>query len=204
MSGVFITGTGTGIGKTMVAAWLVRSWQAEYWKPVHSGTAEGWDAEVIRRVAPAAAIHPSRYALAAPLSPDQAAALEGVSIRLDDFQLPATSRPLVVEGAGGVLVPLGRRHLMIDLMRRLGLPVLLVASGGLGTINHSLLSLEALRRRRLNIAGVIISGMAEEANLKAIERLGRVRVVGRLPPLRDADDLAGLPPLGWTPWKTSP
>lgn len=199
MSGVFVTGTGTGVGKTFVSAWLVRSWQADYWKPVQSGTAEGWDADVIRRVAPAAAIHPSRHALAAPVSPDQAAALEGVSIRLDDFLLPATSRPLVVEGAGGVLVPLNRRHLMVDLMRRLALPVVLVASGGLGTINHSLLSLEALRRRRLTVAGVIVSGVADEANLAAIERLGRVRVVGRLPSVTGAADLAGLPPLTWTP-----
>lgn len=200
MNGVFVTGTGTGVGKTLVSAWLVRSWQADYWKPVQSGTAEGWDADVVRRAAPAARVHPSRHALAAPLSPDQAAALEGVAIRLDDFNLPATSRPLVVEGAGGVLVPLNRRHLMVDLMRRLGLPVVLVASGGLGTINHSLLSLEALRRRRLTVAGVIVSGAADEANLEAIERVGGARVVGRLPPLTCAADLSGLPPLAWTPW----
>lgn len=201
MRGVFVTGTGTGVGKTMVAAWMVRSWGADYWKPVQSGTAEGWDADVIRRVAPAAVIHPSRHALAAPLSPDQAAALEGVRIRLADFQRPATARPLVVEGAGGALVPLNRRRMMVDLMRRLALPVVVVAAGGLGTINHSLLTLEALRRRRLPVAGVIISGAADEANCQAIERFGGVPVVGRLPPV---GAVADAPPLTWTPWEAYP
>ncbi|HIJ61576.1 MAG TPA: dethiobiotin synthase, partial [Rhodospirillaceae bacterium] len=166
MTGVFVTGTGTGVGKTLVAAWLVRSWAADYWKPVQSGTTEGWDAEEIRRAAPAATVHPSRHALAAALSPDQAAERQGLRIELGDFQPPPTSRPLVVEGAGGVLVPLNDRHLMVDLMRRLALPVVLVASGTLGTINHSLLSLEALRRRRLAVAGVIVSGAAEDANCR--------------------------------------
>ncbi len=197
MSGVFVTGTDTGVGKTMIAAWLVLSWRAEYWKPVQSGTLEGWDADVIRQLAPDAVIHPSRHALPEPLSPHQAAARAGRRIGLGDFRLPATSRPLVVEGAGGVLVPLNETELMVDLMTHLGLPVLVVARSGLGTINHTLLTLEALRRRQLPIAGVILNGPPNPDNRDAIERFGAAPVVGELPPLPDAAALRRHPPLAW-------
>ncbi len=201
MTGVFVTGTDTGIGKTMVSAWLVRSWQADYWKPVQSGIADGCDADVVRGVAPDAIIHPSAFMLNAPLSPDQAARLDGLAIALGDFHLPQTARPLVVEGAGGALVPLNDRHLMIDLMAHLGLPVVVVARSGLGTINHCLLTLEALQRRGLAIAGVVMSGPPNDANRQAIEHFSGVAVVAQLPQLSGADGLAGHPPLAWRPWE---
>lgn len=201
MTGVFVTGTDTGIGKTMVSAWLVRSWRADYWKPVQSGIGEGLDADVVRRVAPDARLHPSAFMLNEPLSPDQAARLDGVSISLDDFHLPKTSNTLVVEGAGGAMVPLNDRHLMIDLMAHLGLPILVVARSGLGTINHSLLTLEAMRRRGLPVAGVIMSGPPNDANRQAIELFSGVRVVAQLPQLSGADGLSDYPPLAWRPWE---
>ncbi len=201
MRGVFVTGTDTGIGKTLVSAWLVRSWRAEYWKPVKSGLIEGADAEVIRALAPGAVIHPSAYLLNQPLSPHEAARRDGVVLRLDAFHLPPAAGPLVVEGAGGLMVPLNDEHLMIDLMERLGLPVVLVARSGLGTINHSLLSIEALHRRAIAIAGVILSGAPDEANKSAIEHFGRVTVVGQLPVLHGAQQLPSLPPLDWQPWE---
>jgi malonyl-CoA O-methyltransferase len=184
--GVFVTGTDTDMGKTLVAACLVRRWQADYWKPTQTGLIQ--DVGDSRTVAWLAGvgperIHPPRFSLQAPLSPEAAAAAEGVTIRLEDFVLPETAAPLVVEGAGGVLVPLGGGALMVDLMRRLGLPVVLVARGTLGTINHTLLSIEALRRRDMAVHGVVLVGLVAPGNKEAIERYGEVAVIAELPPL---------------------
>ncbi len=191
--GLFVTGTGTDVGKTVAAACLVRALDADYWKPVQSGLADADDAAEVARLTglPPARIHPFTYALQAPLSPHEAARREGVSIDMDRFSLPATGRPLVVEGAGGLLVPLNRDALMIDLIARLGLPVVLVGPSGLGTINHTLLSLEALRRRGLPVLGVILNGPSNPANRAAIEWHGRipVRELPRIDPL-DADAVA--------------
>ncbi|MTJ80986.1 MAG: dethiobiotin synthase [Telmatospirillum sp.] len=200
MKGVFVTGTDTGIGKTMVSAWLVKSWNADYWKPVQSGIAEGADADVVRIVAPQAVIHPSAHTLTEPLSPHEAARLDGVTLSLDDFHLPVTDRPLVVEGAGGALVPLNDHDLMADLMIRLGLPVVVVARSGLGTINHTLLTLEALARRSVPVIGVVMSGTPNDANRKAIEHFSSQTVVGQLPLLDGAEGLREYPPLAWRPF----
>jgi dethiobiotin synthetase/malonyl-CoA O-methyltransferase len=199
MPGIFVTGTDTGVGKTMVSAWLVRSWGGEYWKPVQSGTIEAWDADPVRAAAPGAIVHPSTYALSAPLSPHEAARLEGVTIRLDAFHLPAARRPLVVEGAGGALVPLNDRDLMVDLMIHLDLPVLVVARSGLGTINHTLMTVAVLRDRGARIAGVVLNGPPNPANRQAIEHFADVNVVAELPMLADPDALIQHPPINWRP-----
>ena len=199
MSSIFVTGTDTGVGKTVVSAWLVRSWQADYWKPVQSGTADGRDADVIRAASPGTVIHDSAFSLSAALSPHEAARRDGVAIRLEDFHLPSTSRPLVVEGAGGVLVPLDDRHFIVDLIARLGLPTLVVARSTLGTINHTLLTVEALRRRRLRIAGIVLNGPPDPANRQAIEHFANVPVVAELPQLTDSAAIADHPPLSWRP-----
>jgi malonyl-CoA O-methyltransferase len=204
MSGVFVTGTDTGVGKTAVAACLARAWQAGYWKPVQTGLATGDDDTVtVAALAglPAERVVAPVYALQAPLSPHAAAELEGVRIAMDAIVLPRTAHPLVVEGAGGLYVPLNDRDFMIDLMAKLALPVLLVARSTLGTINHTLLSLAALRSRSLPLAGVVLDGPPNAGNRAAIERFGRVRVLAELPrvdPLDDAavDRLAArIPPL---------
>lgn len=198
MTGVFVTGTDTGVGKTVVSAWAMRGWQADYWKPIQCGTVDGTDAETVRRLSGAAPghVHPSRWELRAPLSPHEAARLEGVRIALADFTLPDTSRPLVVEGAGGVLVPLNEHDLMVDLIARFGLAALIVARSGLGTLNHTLLTIEALRRRAVGIFGVVLVGSANPANRAAIEHHGQVTVVAELPVLRPVSPraLATLPP----------
>jgi dethiobiotin synthetase/malonyl-CoA O-methyltransferase len=199
LKGVFVTGTDTGIGKTMVSAWLVRSWSADYWKPVQSGIADGADADVVRQVAPGVVIHPSTHTLTQPLSPHEAARRDGVTITLGDFHLPETTRTLVIEGAGGALVPLNDTDLMVDLMARLGLPLVVVARSGLGTINHTLLTLEALKARALPVAGVIMSGTPNDANRKAIEHFSGLPVVGQLPLLDGAAGLRDYPPLAWRP-----
>lgn len=193
--GVFVTGTDTGVGKTVVAACLVRAWHAAYWKPVQTGlaTEDGDDTATVVRLAglPPARGHRPVHALQAPLSPHAAAAHEGVRIALDDFHLPAGPQPLVVEGAGGVLVPLNDDgDLMIDLIARLGLPVVLVARTTLGTINHTLLSLAALRARGIAVAGVILNGPPNPGNRDAIARFGAARVLAELPWVERIDPAA--------------
>jgi len=209
MKGLFVTGTDTDAGKTVVSACLVRRLNAAYWKPVQSGTddlPEG-DSGVVAHLAglEPARILPPVHVYRAPLSPDQAARREGASIALEDFTLPAGDRPLVVEGAGGLMVPLNRDHLMIDLIARLGLPVILVARTALGTINHSLLSLQALKARGLPVAGVVFSGPPNPENVEAIAHFGGAPVLGvvpRLDPLTpDAVARAAAtltPPEGWS------
>jgi dethiobiotin synthase len=199
MTRVFVTGTDTNVGKTWVSAWLTRSWQAAYWKPVQSGTIEGWDADLVGAAAPGAVIFPSRFALPDPLSPDQAARRAKVRIELADFTLPDHQGSLVVEGAGGLMVPLNERHLMIDLIARLALPVVLVARSTLGTINHSVLSLQALQRRGLTVAGVIMVGPFSPDNRDAIEHFSDARVVAELPLLPDLKALSEYPALDWRP-----
>ncbi|MDG6095421.1 dethiobiotin synthase [Acetobacter sp. AN02] len=181
-AGVFVTGTDTGVGKTFVSACLVRAWNALYWKPLQTGLAdEAGDTPVVRELAQ---LTPDRIILpfagfAAPLAPDAAAALEGVSIQPDDIRLPLQDigTPLVVEGAGGVLVPVAPGVMMADLMQRFGLPVVLVARSGLGTISHTLLSLAELRRRGIAVLGVVLNGPLNPGNREAIERNGRVRIL---------------------------
>lgn len=184
MTGVFITGTDTGVGKTVAAACLARAWHAAYWKPIQTGTATG--DEDTMTVATLAELPPDRiiapvYALRAPLSPHAAAALEGTTVALEAMTMPPLRHPLVVEGAGGIFVPLNDRHFMIDLMARLALPIVLVARSTLGTINHTLLSLSALRARALRIAGVILDGPPNAGNRAAIEQFGDVHMLAELP-----------------------
>ena len=181
--GVFITGTDTDVGKTVVSAWAVQHLKADYWKPVQSGLSDGTDSDTIRSLLniPAARIHPSIYELTAPLSPHAAAGIDGVEIDLSRFSIPRTRAPLVVEGAGGVLVPLNKEALIIDLMAQLDLPVLVAARAGLGTINHTLLTLNALRARKLDILGVVMSGPLNPGNRQAIETYGKVTVLAEIP-----------------------
>ena len=201
--GVFITGTDTGVGKTIVAACFVRRFGADYWKPAQTGAADGDDdtATVVRLAGMEdERVHPPRYVFGAPLSPEAAAGCEGVVIGLEDFSLPESgwpksARPIVVEGAGGVLVPIGGGAVMADLMLRLGLPVVLVGRSTLGTINHTLLSLEALRSRGIAVAGVVQVGAPNSGNRSAIERYGRVRVLAEMPWL-ERIDACGIETLG--------
>ncbi len=181
---IFVTGTDTGIGKTVVAACLVRAFAARYWKPVQTGLAEeegdtatvGWLAGV-----PVERLHTPRYSLRAPLSPEAAGRRERVRITLADFSLPAGVGPIVVEGAGGLLVPLGGGALMADLIGQLGLPAVLVARSKLGTINHTLLSIEALLRRDLPLRGIVMVGPDGEENAEAIARHSGAPILAILP-----------------------
>ena len=189
MSAIVITGTDTGVGKTLFAAALTGALGAHYWKPVQSGPDDegGSDSERVARLAgiPAAQVLPEVYRLAEPLSPHRAAELDGVAIDPARLVLPEVAGALVVEGAGGVLVPLTREVLYVDVFARWGAPVVIVARTGLGTINHTLLSLEALRARGVPVLGVAFSGEANDDNEATICAMGRAKRLGRLPRLAE-------------------
>ncbi|WP_461357546.1 dethiobiotin synthase [Bradyrhizobium sp. USDA 4454] len=185
MSGrIVVTGTDTGIGKTVFSAGLAGFLGASYWKPVQSGLDEETDAQRVARLGglPADRIVPERYRLRTPASPHQSAAIDGVRIDPEALDVPAISdRPLVIEGAGGLMVPLNDDTLYIDIFERWRLPVVLCARTALGTINHSLLSVEALRQRRIDIVGIAFIGESNPESERAICEIGQVRRLGRLP-----------------------
>jgi dethiobiotin synthase len=192
----FITGTDTGVGKTVTSALLCAALDALYWKPIQTGTREGTDTNVVMRLAqlPRSRNLPETYRFAPPVSPHLAARRVGVRIDLQMIRLPRIEpmENLIVEGAGGVLVPINRDQLMVDLMKHLGLPMLLVSRTALGTINHTLLSLAALRAAKLDVRGVILVGAKNQENRNAIELYGGVPVLGWIPPLKKLDRAALL------------
>ncbi len=183
MQGFFVTGTDTDVGKTLVAAWLLTHLDACYWKPVQAGTEPETDTESVRRLAELAddRIVAEAYVLSEPIAPHEAARRASVRIDMAKIVPPRLERPLVVEGAGGMLVPLNEESYVIDIAGKLGLPVILVARSTLGTINHTLLSLEALRRRGLPLAGVVVSGPKTPHNRAAIERYGKAKIIAEIP-----------------------
>lgn len=188
MSGpcIIVTGTDTGIGKTVFAAALVGAMGACYWKPVQAGQDEdGGDLDRVVRLAGVESdrIIPEAYRLTTPCSPHRAAEIDGVSIDPARLTLPQVDGPLVIEGAGGVLVPLTRETTYADQFARWQCPVVLVARTALGTINHSLLSIEALRARRIGLLGVAFVGEANEDSEATICQMGKARRLGRLPRL---------------------
>ena len=187
MTGYFVTGTDTNVGKTVLSALLVAALDAIYWKPVQTGAREGTDRESVGRWAQAAEdrLPAERYCFTPPVSPHLAAREAGLRISLDAFEFPEApkGRKWIVEGAGGVMVPLNERELMRDLMGRIGFPIVIAARTALGTINHTLLTLSALREARLPICGVALIGEENTENRRAIEHYGNVRVIGHIPVL---------------------
>jgi dethiobiotin synthetase len=157
---LFITGIGTDVGKTFVSAILTEALQADYWKPVQAGLTPTTDAATVRELVqnPISRFWPERYRLQLPASPHAAAAAEGITLRPADFQLPATDNHLLVEGAGGLLVPLAPSFLIADLAQQLALDVVVVSRNYLGSINHTLLTLEALQARGLRVRGLVFNG----------------------------------------------
>jgi|SRR3990167_508753 len=177
-----ITGTDTHVGKTVFAAALVDALHANYWKPIQAGLAPSTDSEVIANLGniPASRILPERYRLPLAASPHLAAASQGVVIEPAALN-PPINQKLVIEGAGGLLVPLTRDYLFADLFARWKIPVILCARTELGTINHTLLSLEAMRLRQIPIYGVAFIGHENIDTRQTIARLGKIRDLGRLP-----------------------
>jgi dethiobiotin synthetase len=154
----FVTAIGTDCGKTLVSAILCQALNADYWKPVQAGAPT--DAETVKALLARndLIIHPEKYIFKTPASPHAASAFENISIKMEDFILPQTERDLVIEGAGGCLVPLNDDHFVIDLVHQFNAQVILVANLYLGSINHTLLTFEALQKRNLRVKGIIFNG----------------------------------------------
>jgi dethiobiotin synthetase len=181
---IVVAGTDTEIGKTVFAAGLADLLDACYWKPIQSGLDGEIDSQIVARLGGLShdRILPERYRLKTPASPHHAAEVDGISIDAAALDLPETSaRRLVIEGSGGLMVPLDRSTLYIDIFARWRLPVVLCARTALGTINHSLLSIEALRHRKIELLGIAFIGEANTESERAICEIGGVKRLGRLP-----------------------
>jgi dethiobiotin synthase len=189
MKGLFVTGTDTGIGKTVLSAALLQRYRRvaplRYWKPIQTGIEQDDDTAEVRRLATVdeAEILDAGIRLKCPVSPHLAAKWTGVTIDLKQLRdvLPATETTWIVEGAGGVLVPVNDTHCIVDFIAMLGIPALIAARSSLGTINHTCLTVEALRTRSITVAGVVLIGEPNNDNADAIEHYARVPVVAQMP-----------------------
>lgn len=184
MTAVIVTGTDTGIGKTVFAAGLTAALNATYWKPVQSGLEDATDSQIVADLS-GQPVRPEAYLLNLPASPHLSAEEMGVEIDLDQLLLPQTDEPLVVEGAGGVMVPLTRQTYYLDLMARWRAPVILVARTALGTINHTTLSLMALRNAGCPVIGVAFVGAAQPDVEQTIVQMSKIAHLGRLDMIAD-------------------
>lgn len=186
-SPLIITGTDTGVGKTIFSAALMLALQeahggATYWKPVQSGVEEV-DTRTVQKLTALPDEHflPETYILSQPLSPHRAAEIDGVHIDVDELEIPDTGGPLLIEGAGGLHVPLTRTTLFVDMFALWNQPVILCARTALGTINHTLLSVESLKSRRIPLLGIAFIGEPNPDNMRTIEQFTGVPILGRLP-----------------------
>jgi dethiobiotin synthase len=187
---IFVTGTDTGVGKTVLAAMLVAALRRGYWKPIQTGRAGGSVRTDRESVIAWTGLDPSSAPPEAcifdpPVSPHQAAREAGVRIEVASISRPPLGRRLVIEGAGGVMVPINDERTMLDLMAHLGAPIVVASRTSLGTLNHTFLTVEAVRRRGLALLGVVLIGEEHTENRRTIER--RVPVVGWIPPLGSID-----------------
>ena len=180
MKNFIVTGTDTGLGKTVFAAALTGALNGIYWKPIQAGLAGGTDSEIAARLS-GAPVLPELYRFKLAASPHKAAAAEGIKMDPAKLVLPKTKAPLIVEGAGGLLVPLNATTLYIDLFKRWKTPLILCARTSLGTINHTLLSLEAIRTRKIPLLGIAFIGDANQDSERIIVKLGKAKRLGRLP-----------------------
>lgn len=181
---ITVIGIGTEVGKTIISAILVEALEADYWKPVQSGSDSQTDTETVQSLVtnlPTRIFHPEVYKLKAPLSPHAAAALEGIHIDTAKIILPATKHPLVVELAGGLMVPLTHNFLNRHLIKQLGLPVVVVVNYYLGSINHTLLTLEVLDRYAIPVLGIIFNGELVRASRDLIINYSGLPVLGEIP-----------------------
>jgi dethiobiotin synthetase len=192
---LFVTGTDTNVGKTVLSALLVSALDAIYWKPIQTGAAEGTDRQTVIQLAaiPDAQTLQESYCFDPPVSPHLAAEASGVRIDLASIQPPTgLARGLVVEGAGGILVPINDSDMMLDLAGRLGFPVMIAARSALGTINHTLLAVRALRCAKVPIKGAVMVGPRNRDNERSVERFGGIPLVGWIPWLDKIDRQALL------------
>jgi dethiobiotin synthetase len=185
----FITGIGTGIGKTIISAILTEKLQADYWKPIQSGDLDTSDSLLVKNLVsnPKTVIHPERYRLGQPLSPHLSAHLDGIDIKTSDFDKPATKNHLIIEGAGGVMVPLNDEELILDLIKRLNTKVIVVSQNYLGSINHTLLTLQILQTNQIQVEGIIFNGTPNTESEAYILNYSGISLLGKVPVLDTLD-----------------
>jgi dethiobiotin synthetase len=184
---LFITGIDTGIGKTLVAAILAEALEADYWKPVQAGALDNSDTQRVRALLSndTSHCHPESYRLKHFMSPHAGAEKEGITIDKSELNVPDTDRPLLIEGAGGIMVPLTREYLILDLMADWQYPAILVSKNYLGSINHTLLSVEILRERDIPLAGIIFNGPPTPSTESVILEYTGVPCLGKIPQLEE-------------------
>lgn len=177
----FITGIGTDVGKTIASSIVVEALKADYWKPIQAGDLENSDTHKIKKYVSntKTVFHPNSYALQTPASPNLAAKIDNITIDLDKISVPKTKNNLVIEGAGGVFVPLNETDSIIDLIQP-EYKVIIVSRHYLGSINHTLLTIEALKSRKLDIAGIIFNGDENEATESIILSKSSLKMIGRI------------------------
>ena len=198
----FVTGIGTEIGKTVVSAILVEKLKADYWKPIQSGDLDNSDTDKVRKLVSnsSSKFHPETYQFSQPFSPHYSAKLDYQEISLSKINLPETENNLIIEGAGGILVPLNDQDLMIDLIKKLNVEVILISKNYLGSINHTLLTVEALKNRGIAIKGIIFNGPKTPSSEEIITNFTQLTILGNVPELdelnqqqiKDAGDFINL------------
>lgn len=199
----FVSGIGTDIGKTIASAVLCEAFKADYWKPIQAGNVESSDPMIVQNLISntVTEIHAPSYSFEIPASPHFAAEKEGRDIEIEKIKIPVTRNTLFIEGAGGLLVPINRNELVIDLIEELNIPVILVVRNYLGAINHTLLSIEALKHRRIQLTGIIYNGGNRLENIEFVEKFTGIKTLGSIPDLevinketisREAAKFAGL------------
>ena len=178
----FISGIGTNIGKTVVSAILTEALEADYWKPVQAGDIGNSDTNKVKNLISnkKSVFHKEAYCLTQPMSPHAAAKMDGIEINLNDIKPPTTNNKLIIEGAGGLMVPLNDNTLIIDLIEKIPTEVILVSQNYLGSINHTLLSIESLQTRNINIKGIIFNGEENAATEQFILSYTKVNCLGRI------------------------
>jgi len=186
---LFITGIGTGIGKTIVSAVLTEKLKSDYWKPIQSGDLDDSDTLKVKGLVSntASVFHTEAYRLTQPYSPHKSAAIDGITIDLNKIIAPKTNNNLLIEGAGGLMVPLNDEYLMIDLIKKLDVEVLLVSQNYLGSINHTLLSVAMIKQYDIKIAGIIFNGKTDENSESYILNYTGLKLLGHLPEFETVD-----------------
>lgn len=185
----FITGIGTGIGKTIASAVITEKLKADYWKPIQSGDLAQSDSLTIEHLISnnETVIHPETYRLNQPLSPHLSAKLDGIEIELSKFQLPKTDNNLIIEGAGGLMVPLNDKELILDLIKYLDLEVILISQHYLGSINHTLLTINTLKQHNIKIKGIIFNGDKNLESQSYILNYTGINHIGNISTLKSLD-----------------
>lgn len=180
---IFVTGIGTGIGKTIVSAILTEKLKADYWKPVQSGDLDDSDTNKVKSLVSntTTRFHQEAYRLSQPFSPHKSAAIDGITIDPQSILLPATDNRLIIEGAGGLMVPLNDNFLMIDLIRQLEAEVVLVSQNYLGSINHTILSVYALKNEGIPVRGIIFNGIKDIYSKDFIMQYSGLELLGHIP-----------------------